>query len=62
MPNMHVWRTCDTVETAVAWRHAIERRDEFAKQHAAPVDLEVALRPFREAVTVQEALVAELSG
>ena len=27
MPNMHVWRTCDTVETAVAWRHAIERRD-----------------------------------
>jgi len=27
MPNMHVWRTCDTVETAVAWRDAIERRD-----------------------------------
>ena len=27
MPNMHVWRPCDTVETAVAWRHAIERRD-----------------------------------
>jgi len=27
MPNMHVWRTCDTVETAVAWRNAIERRD-----------------------------------
>jgi transketolase len=27
MPNMHVWRTCDTVETAVAWRSAIERRD-----------------------------------
>ncbi len=22
-----VWRPCDTVETAVAWRHAIERRD-----------------------------------
>ena len=27
MPNMCVWRPCDTVETAVAWRHAIERRD-----------------------------------
>ena len=27
MPNMNVWRPCDTVETAVAWRHAIERRD-----------------------------------
>ncbi|MEM9207862.1 MAG: transketolase [Pseudomonadota bacterium] len=25
MPNMSVWRPCDTVETAVAWRHAIER-------------------------------------
>jgi transketolase len=27
MPNMSVWRPCDAVETAVAWRHAIERRD-----------------------------------
>ena len=27
MPNMSVWRPCDTVETAVAWRYAIERRD-----------------------------------
>ena len=27
MPNMRVWRPCDTVETAVAWRAAIERRD-----------------------------------
>jgi transketolase len=26
MPNMSVWRPCDAVETAVAWRHAIERR------------------------------------
>ena len=24
MPNMSVWRPCDTVETAVAWRFAIE--------------------------------------
>lgn len=27
MPNMRVWRPCDTVETAVAWIDAIERRD-----------------------------------
>ena len=27
MPNMSVWRPCDTVETAVAWRYAIERQD-----------------------------------
>jgi transketolase len=27
IPNMRVWRTCDAVETAVAWRDAIERRD-----------------------------------
>ncbi|MGB5624055.1 MAG: transketolase [Gammaproteobacteria bacterium] len=24
IPNLHVWRPCDTVETAVAWRLAIE--------------------------------------
>ncbi len=27
MPNMHVWRPCDAVETAVAWRQAIEKTD-----------------------------------
>ena len=27
MPNMSVWRPCDTVETAVSWRYAIERQD-----------------------------------
>ena len=27
MPNMRVWRPCDTVETAVAWKNAIERID-----------------------------------
>jgi transketolase len=26
MPNMSVWRPCDTVETAAAWRYAIERQ------------------------------------
>jgi transketolase len=27
IPNMRVWRPCDTVETAVAWTAALERRD-----------------------------------
>ncbi|TXF13280.1 transketolase [Pelomicrobium methylotrophicum] len=27
IPNMEVWRPCDTVETVVAWVRAIERRD-----------------------------------
>ena len=27
MPNMRVWRPCDTVETAVAWKNAIEKKD-----------------------------------
>ncbi|MDH4253262.1 MAG: transketolase [Gammaproteobacteria bacterium] len=27
MPNMRVWRPCDAVETAVAWRDAIQRQD-----------------------------------
>ena len=27
MPNMRVWRPCDAVETAVAWRDAIERKN-----------------------------------
>jgi len=27
VPNMDVWRPCDTVEAAVAWAAAIERRD-----------------------------------
>jgi transketolase len=27
IPNLHVWRPCDTVETAAAWIAAIERKD-----------------------------------
>ncbi len=27
IPRMSVWRPCDTVESAVAWRHAVERAD-----------------------------------
>ena len=27
IPNMSVWRPCDAVESAVAWKYAIERKD-----------------------------------
>ncbi len=27
IPNLHVWRPCDAVETAAAWRAAVERTD-----------------------------------
>lgn len=27
MPNMSVWRPCDAVETSVAWKHAIKRKN-----------------------------------
>ncbi len=27
MPNMDVWRPCDTIETLIAWQAAIERKD-----------------------------------
>ena len=27
IPNLSLWRPCDVVETAVAWKHAVERRD-----------------------------------
>ena len=26
VPNLHTWRPCDTVETAVAWKSALEKR------------------------------------
>ncbi|MEQ8265053.1 transketolase [Pseudohaliea sp.] len=49
-PNLHTWRPCDTVEAAVAWRAAIERRDGptalvFSRQglpHQARDDAQVA--------------------
>ncbi|MBY5922976.1 transketolase [Ferrimonas balearica] len=41
-PNMSTWRPCDAVESAVAWRHAIERTDGptsliFSRQGLAPM-------------------------
>tara|TARA_B110000503_G_scaffold140557_1_gene231767 strand:- start:8190 stop:10139 length:1950 start_codon:yes stop_codon:yes gene_type:complete len=41
-PNLHTWRPCDTVESAVCWKSAIERRDGpsalvFSRQNLAPM-------------------------
>lgn len=49
-PNLAMWRPCDTVETAVAWKSAIERADGpsaliFSRQnlpHQARTDAQVA--------------------
>ncbi len=50
IPNMSVWRPCDAVETAVAWRCAIERTDGpsslcFSRQnlpHQSRTDAQIA--------------------
>lgn len=50
IPGMHVWRTCDAVETAVAWRAALERQDGpstlvFSRQnlpHESRTDAQIA--------------------
>ncbi len=41
-PNMQVWRPCDTTESAVSWKAAIERRNGptsliFSRQNLAPM-------------------------
>ena len=49
-PNMNCWRPCDTVESAVSWKHALERNDGpsslvFSRQnlaHQARTDEQVA--------------------
>jgi len=50
IPNMNVWRPCDTVESAVCWQQAIERKDGpstliFSRQglpHQARTDAQIA--------------------
>lgn len=51
MPNLSVWRPCDTVETAVAWRDAIE--------YQGPTCLLLSRQalPFQERTTAQIALI-----
>ncbi len=53
IPHLDVWRPCDTVETAVAWIHAIERADGpsallFSRQNL----------PFVERTGAQRAAIA----
>ena len=41
-PNMSAWRPCDSVESAVAWKYAIERKDGpsaliFSRQNLTPM-------------------------
>lgn len=41
-PNMSTWRPCDSVESAYAWKHAVERKDGptsliFSRQGLAPM-------------------------
>ncbi|WP_028109232.1 transketolase [Ferrimonas futtsuensis] len=41
-PNVSTWRPCDSVESAVAWKHAVERNDGptsliFSRQGLAPM-------------------------
>jgi transketolase len=47
IPNMCVWRPCDTVETAIAWASAVERRDGptsliLSRQALPPMDRSAA--------------------
>jgi transketolase len=54
MPNMSLWRPCDAVETAMAWRAALERaqgptslvltRQALAQQPRTPVQIEAIRR------------------
>ena len=42
-PNLHTWRPCDTVESAVCWKSAIENRTGpsaliFSRQNLAPME------------------------
>ena len=54
IPNNHVWRPCDAVESAVAWKAAIERREGpdclvFSRQnlpHQQRTDEQVGLIPL----------------
>jgi transketolase len=53
IPNMSVWRPCDTVETAVAWKAAIEKKE-------GPTSLILSRQnlPFQERTPEQVASIA----
>jgi len=53
IPNMSVWRPCDTVETAVAWKSAIEKKDGPSSLILSRQNL-----PFQERTPEQVASIA----
>jgi len=55
IPNMDVWRPCDTVETAVAWRAAIERR-------TGPTCLVLTRQDLPHVLRTQEQVAASARG
>ena len=64
IPNMEVWRPCDTVETAIAWGCALERKDGptsllLTRQNVAFVKRE---RPQLESVRRGGYVISEAAG
>jgi len=53
IPNMSVWRPCDTVETAVAWKASIEKKDGPSSLILSRQNL-----PFQERTPEQVASIA----
>src|SRR3546814_4633942 len=44
IPNLRVWRPCDTTETAVAWARAIERPASIGRSEEPTSDLQSLMR------------------
>ncbi len=53
IPNMDVWRPCDTKESLVAWAAAIERRDGPTSLLFSRQNLPFQLRPAEEAENIR---------
>ena len=51
MPNMDVWRPCDSVETLVAWIAAVERKDGPTSMLLSRQNLPHQMRPGADAAT-----------
>ena len=53
IPNMDVWRPCDTKESVVAWTAAIERRDGPTSLLFSRQNLPFQMRPSEEVVNIR---------
>jgi len=62
IPNLDVWRPCDTVETLVAWRAAIESRNRPAALLLSRQNLPYAPKPAFDAGGADAALAAIARG